>query len=212
MKIAIFGATGRIGSRIVNEALDRGHEVTALVRKPQDFHEAKLHLRVAKADLFKAQDVESRVFDHDAVVCAYSNTQGAAPSTLSEIVVPLTIGMKHAGVKRLLIVGGAGSLIAASGLQLVDSPDFPAAYKAAALAHRDGLNLYKKEVELEWTYLSPAAEIEPGKRTGIFRTGTNRLLTDTSGRSFISMEDYAIAVIDELENPLHIRQQFTVAY
>ncbi len=213
MKIAIFGANGRIGSRIVNEALNRGHEVTALVRKPQDFNqEDRLHLKVARADLFKAQDVESGVFDHDAVVCAYNNTQGAAPASIAEIVVPLTIGMKYANVKRLLIVGGAGSLITASGVQLVETPEFPAAYKATALAHRDALNLYKKEVELKWTYLSPAAEIMPGDRTGIYRTGTNQLLLDADGKSFISMEDYAIAVVDELENPLHIMQQFTVAY
>jgi putative NADH-flavin reductase len=97
-------------------------------------------------------------------------------------------------------------------MQLVDTPNFPVEYKSTALAHRDALKLYQNEKELEWTYISPAAEILPGTRTGIFRTGTDQLLTDEQGKSFISMEDFAIAVIDEIENPKHIRQRFTVAY
>ena len=106
MKIAIFGAGGRIGSRIVNEALSRGHEVTAVVRHPENYTVEALHLKVAKGDLFNSQDVESGVFNHDAVVCAYNYTHGATPSTFSEIAAPLLSGMKQAGVKRLLVVGG----------------------------------------------------------------------------------------------------------
>jgi len=212
MKIAIFGASGRIGSRIVNEALNRGHEVTAVARHPENYTLEKPHLRVARGDLFNSQDVEAAVFDHDAVVCAYNFTHGAQPSTFSEITTPLLNGLKQAGVKRLLIVGGAGSLEVSPGVQLVDTPDFPPAYKPAALAHREALKIYRQEKDIQWTYLSPAAEIVPGERTGKFRTGKDQLITGADGHSWISMEDYAVAVIDELETPMHTRERFTVGY
>ncbi|MDP9080148.1 MAG: NAD(P)-dependent oxidoreductase [Bacteroidota bacterium] len=212
MKIAIFGATGNIGSRIVTEALNRGHDVTAIVRHPENYKCEAPHLRVAKGDLFNTQDVEAAVFNHDAVVSAYNFTKGATPSTIVEVTVPLLNGLKQAGVKRLIVVGGAGSLEVAPGKQLVDQPDFPAEFKAAALAHRDALKEYQKEKELEWTYISPAAYIEPGERTGNFRTGKDQLITDETGKSHISMEDFAVAIIDEIMNPQHIRERFTVGY
>lgn len=212
MKIAIFGAGGHIGSRIVNEALSRGHDVTALVRHIENYNADRPHLYAAQADLFVTQDVEAGTFDHDAVVCSYSNTKGAAPSSIAEITVPLLAGLKFANVRRLIIVGGAGSLEVAPGIQLVDTPGFPEAYKAVALAHREALKLFQVEKEIEWTYLSPSAGIAPGERTGVFRTGSTQLLTDAQGKSFISMEDYAVAVLDELEKPNHIREQFTVGY
>jgi putative NADH-flavin reductase len=212
MKIVVFGAGGRIGSRIIAEALDRGHDVTAAVRHPEDYTGEMPHLKVTKADLFKTQDVETAAFDHDAVVCAYGNTRGLPASTITEVATPLITGLKQANVKRLIIVGGAGSLEISPGVQLVDTPGFPEAYKPSALAAREALKIYQKEKELEWTYFSPAAEISPGDRTGKFRTGTNKLLTGAQGKSFITMEDYAVAVIDELENPLHIRAQMTIGY
>jgi uncharacterized protein len=212
MKIAIFGASGRIGSRIVNEALHRGHDVTAVARHPEDYTVVLPRLHVTRGDLFNTQDVEAAVFDHDAVVCAYNATKGAAPSSFSELTVPLLNGLKQAHVKRLLVVGGAGSLEVSPGVQLVDTPDFPEAYKPSALAHREALKIYQQEKDIEWTYLSPAAEIAPGERTGKFRTGKDELLIGPDGHSFISMEDYAVAVIDELETPMHIRERFTVAY
>ena len=212
MKIAVFGAGGRIGSRIVDEALNRGHDVSAVVRHPEDYTKIHEHLKVAKADLFNSQDVETGAFDQDVVVSAYNYTKGANPSTITELAVPLINGLKQAHVKRLIIVGGAGSLEVAPGKQLVDTPDFPAAYKPSALAHREALKIYQKEKELEWTYISPSAEIAPGIRTGKFRTGTNQLLTDAQGRSFITMEDYAVAVVDEIETPMHVREQMTVGY
>jgi uncharacterized protein len=212
MKIAVFAASGRIGSRIVNEALNRGHDVTAVVRHPEDYKLIHEHLKVAKGDLFNAQDVETGAFDQDTVVSAYSNTNGAPPSTIAELAVPLIKGLKQAHVKRLIIVGGAGSLKVASGGDLVDTPNFPTEYKTAALAQRDALKLYQNETQLEWTYISPAAETAPGERTGKFRTGTNQLLSDAQGKSFITMEDYAVAVVDEIETPMHVREQMTVAY
>lgn len=212
MKIAVFAASGRIGSRIVIEALKRGHDVTAIVRHPENYTLIHDHLKVAKGDLFDSQDVETGAFDQDAVVSAYSNTKGAPASTIAELPIPLIAGLKQARVKRLIIVGGAGSLEVSPGTQLVDTPNFPVEYKSAALAHRDALKIFKNEKELEWTYISPAAEIAPGERTGKFRIGGSQLLTNDAGKSFISMEDYAIAVLDEIENPAHIREQMTLAY
>lgn len=213
MKIAIFGANGRIGSRIVKEALNRGHEVSALTPHPENYIFEAPHLHVARSNIFDRQSVESGVFDHDAVVSAYNYKPGiTAPSTIAEVATPLLSGLKHAGVKRLLVVGGAGSLFVSPGLQLVDTPDFPPAYKPSALAHRDALNIYRQEKEIAWTYLSPAAEIAPGERTGKFRTGKDDLIVDANGKSFISMEDYAVAVMDELETPMHVRERFTVGY
>jgi putative NADH-flavin reductase len=212
MKIAVFGAGGRIGSRIVKEALDRGHDVTAIVRHPENYTLIHDHLKVAKGSLFDPQDVETGAFDQDAVVSAYSNTKGAPASTIAELPMPLIKGLKQAHTKRLLIVGGAGSLEVAPGTQLVDTPNFPVEYKSTALAHRDALKLFQNEKELDWTYVSPAAEIAPGERTGKFRVGGSQLLKDEHGKSFISMEDFAIAIVDEIENPAHIKGQMTVAY
>jgi len=212
MKIAVFGAGGRIGSRIVDEALNRGHDVTSVVRHPENYTKIHTHLKVAKGDLFNSQDVETGAFDQDAVVSAYSPAAGVPPSTITELAVPLINGLKQAHVKRLIIVGGAGSLEVAPGLQLVDTPDFPAIYKPVSLAHREALKIYQKENDLDWTFVSPSAVIEPGERTGKFRTGTNQLLSDANGKSFITMEDYAVAVIDEIESPLHVREVMTVGY
>jgi putative NADH-flavin reductase len=212
MKIAVFGAAGRIGSRVVTEALNRGHDVTAVVRKPETYTVIHQHLKVAKGDIFESQSVEGGVFDHDAVVSAYSPGGGAAPSSIAELVLPLTRGLIQAGVKRLVVVGGAGSLEVSPGVQLVDTPTFPAEYKAVSSAHRDALKAYQKVDELDWTYVSPSAEIMPGQRTGKFRIGTTQLLTDEQGKSHISMEDFAIAIVNEIEKPQFIKKQFTVGY
>ena len=212
MKIAVIGAGGRIGSRIIKEAINRGHDVTAVVRHPENYTPISEHLKVAKGDIFDSQDVETIAFDQDVVVSAYSNTHGVPASTIAEVAVPLINGLKQAHVKRLIIVGGAGSLEVSPGVQLVDTPDFPDAYKPVALAHREALKKYQQEKDLEWTYISPAAGMVPGERTGKYRTGKDQLLTDENGRSFISMEDFAIAVVDEIEQPKHIRERFSVGY
>jgi putative NADH-flavin reductase len=212
MKIAVFGAGGRIGSRIVDEALRRGHDVTAAVRQPEKYTRIHEHLKVAKGDLFNSQDVETAAFNQDAVVVSYSPTNGAPASTLTEVVTPIINGLRQAHIKRLIIVGGAGSLEVAPGVQLVDTPDFPEAYKAVALAHREALKAYQKTTDLDWTFASPSAEIMPGERTGKFRTAKNQLLVDANGKSHISMEDYAVGIIDEIENPMHIREVFTIGY
>ena len=212
MKIAIFGAGGRIGSRIVDEALNRGHDVTAVVRHPENYTKIHEHLKVAKADLFKSQDVETGAFNQDAVVSAYSPAAGVPPSTITEVAPTLINGLKQAHVTRLIVVGGAGSLEVAPGKQLVDTPDFPEAYKPASLAHREALKIYQKEKDLDWTFVCPSAVIMPGERTGKFRTAANQLLTAENGKSYISMEDFAAGIIDEIENPMYIREIFTIGY
>jgi putative NADH-flavin reductase len=208
MKVVLFGASGMIGSRILQELVDRGHDVTAVVRNPEKITEAGV--RVLEGDVTVESTVASTIKGADAVISAYAPPQGHEEA-LVEATQSLVAGMNQAGVKRLIFVGGAGSLEIQPGVQLVDTPNFPEAFKAIALAHCDVLPVLKKS-SIDWSYLSPAAFIQPGRRTGNFRIGGTRLVTDDKGESRISAEDYAIALVDELENPTHVRQQFTVAY
>jgi len=202
MKIAIIGATGNVGTRLTDEALRRGHTVTALARQA-----SKLPARdgvVAKdIDVSNAQVLADALRGSDVVISTVRFLQATASQ--------ITDAVKAAGVKRLLVVGGAGSLYIAPGKQLVDTPEFPDAYKAEASAGRDFLNALKKETSLEWTFLSPSALFTPGERTGKFRLGKEDLLATADGSS-ISMEDYAIAMLDEIEQPEHVRERFTVGY
>lgn len=202
MKIALFGAGGMIGQRIAAEARSRGHSVTALGRSD---------------DVTDAETVAAAVAGHDAVVSAVGPGSGPAaqPSgLLSTAAHALLSGLTQAGVRRLVVVGGAGSLEIAPGKQLVDQPDFPAAWRPVALAHRDALEIYRRAQgpELDWTYVSPAALIAPGVRTGRYRVGGDRLLVDEKGQSRISAEDFAVAIVDELESPKGVRKRITVAY
>lgn len=208
MKVVLFGASGMIGSRILKELQARGHQVTAAVREPSKLNAAGLDVR--QSDILDPKSVEQVSKGADAVISAYS--PGVTdPSTLSAATKSLIAGVTAAGVRRLLMVGGAGSLEVAPGLHLVDAPDFPPDWKSIALAHRDALALLKNS-DLDWTSLSPAAMIEPGVRTGTFRTGKDELISDSKGESRISAEDYAVALVNELESPGNIRQRFTVGY
>lgn len=211
LKIALFGATGTIGSRIAAEAARRGHEVTALARNPARVPADVANLKAAQADLLDAASVGAAVRGHDIVASAYAPPQGdeAALATATRALVE---GVRAAGVKRLVVVGGAGSLEVAPGKQLVDTEGFPVAYKPVALAHRDAFDYYRGVADLDWTFFAPAALIAPGERTGQFRTGTGALLADAEGNSRISAEDYAIAFVDELEQGRFVRQIATVAY
>ena len=213
MKLALIGATGFVGSAILQEALNRGHEVTAIVRDPEKL---KPHpkLRSQKGDVYKEDEVARFVAGHDVVVSAF-NPGWRNPDIYQQQVKGtrgIINGVKKAGVKRLLFVGGAGSLEVKPGVQAVDLPEFPAEYKQGALATREALNQLRKESGLDWSFLSPSADLSPGQRTGKFRLGTDQLLTDSKGESRISVEDYAMAMIDEVERPTHIRQRFTVGY
>ena len=213
MKVALIGATGFVGSRILSEALNRGHEVTAIVRNPEKLPQHP-RLKAAKCDVSDEEAVAVIVAGHDAVISAFNPSRVSRDDNTPQIggMRSLIAGMKKARVKRLLVVGGAGSLEIAPGLQLVDTPDFPPLWKAGALATREVLYILRSEQELEWCFLSPSAVLEPGQRTAHFRLGTDQLLKDSAGQSRISLEDYAVAMIDELENPRQIRRRFTVGY
>ncbi len=213
MKIALIGATGFVGSAILHEALHRGHEVTAIVRHPEKVKpHPKLHPQ--QGDVYNGDEVARLVVGHDAVISAF-NPGWSNPDIYNQQVKgtrSIIDGVKKAGVRRLLFVGGAGSLEVKPGVQSVDLPGFPTEYKQGALATREALNMLRKETSLEWSFLSPSADLSPGQRTGRFRLGTDQLLRDANGESRISAEDYAMAMIDEVEKPTHIRQRFTVGY
>ena len=213
MKIALIGATGFVGSAILREALDRGHEVTAIVRHPEKV-QPHVKLRPQKGDVYNADEVARLVAGHDVVISAF-NPGLSDPDIYNHQVKgteAIIKGVKQAGVKRVLWVGGAGSLEVKPGVQGVDTPEFPKDWKSGALATREALHMLRKETGLEWSFLSPSADLSPGQRTGKFRLGKDQLLVDASGKSRISIEDYAMAMIDEVEHPRHIRQRFTVGY
>lgn len=210
MKIAIIGSTGTIGQRIVKEALERGHQVTAIVRDTAKATLQDANLSIVVGDILKADSIAAAVTGHDVVISAYG-PQFGAEATLIEATQSLIDGVKQSGTRRLITVGGAGSLEVAPGLQLVDTPAFPDAWKPIGLAHRDALGVLRSS-DVNWTNVSPAALIEPGERTGAYRTGKDSLLANEQGESRISAEDYAVALLDEAEKPQHICSRFTVAY
>jgi len=214
MHILLFSASGNIGSRILSEALNRGHKVTAAVRHPEKLILTHKNLTVRKGDILDEKSVAALAKGHDVVVSAYgpAHDDPNGPATYTKAANALINGLKKAGVKRLLAVGGAGSLYVAPGTQLVDTPDFPTAWRAGASGLRDALEVFKKETELEWTFFSPAIMIQPGTRTGKYRLGKDEPVYDSKGESNISIEDYAAAMLDEIEKPRHIRQRFTVGY
>jgi uncharacterized protein len=213
MKIALVGATGFVGSAILKEALDRGHEVAAIVRNPEKLTpQANLHPK--KGDVYNEDEMARLVTGYDAVISAF-NPGWSNPDIYNQQVKgtrSIINGVKKAGVKRLLFVGGAGSLEVKPGVQSVDLPGFPTEYKQGALATREALNMLRNETNLEWSFLSPSADVFPGQRTGQFRLGADQLLTNAQGESRISVEDYAMAMIDEAEKPKYIRRRFTVGY
>ena len=213
MKVAIIGASGNVGSAIRDEALARGHQVTAVVRHPEKITVKNPKLTVAKGDVL-ADDVAKLVKGQDAVISAY-NPGWANPNIAPDTGVAykaIVEGVKKSGVKRLLIVGGAGSLEVSPGVQLIDTMQVPDVIKGAILALREVLYTLRKEKDLDWTFLSPAATISPGERTGKFRLGKDQVVKDANGDSKISIQDYAVAMLDELEKPKHSRERFTVAY
>ncbi|OQW30503.1 MAG: 3-beta hydroxysteroid dehydrogenase [Nitrospira sp. SG-bin1] len=213
MNIALIGATGFVGSGILREALTRGHEITALVRDPEGLTPHP-RLRAQKADVYDVADVARLVAGHDAVISAF-NPGWSNPDIYNlqlKGTRAIIDGVKKAGVKRLLFVGGSGSLEVKPGVQGVDLPGFPEQYKQGALATREALTMLREETSLEWSVLSPSADLFPGERTGQFRLGTDQLLRDANGESRISIEDFAVAMLDEAERPAHVRRRFTVGY
>jgi putative NADH-flavin reductase len=212
-KIMLIGSSGMVGQRVLHEALNRGHHVTALVRDTSGTGEHRAELDYHTGDIFKPETIATAAVDHDVVVSAYGPGQGD-PNLVVKAAHALIEALTRVEPIRLIAVSGAGSLEVKPGVQLVDAPDFPREWRAVALAHRDALDVYRKAgmAEFDWTALSPAALLEPGTRTGKYRTGTDQLLVDDKGKSYISAEDFAVAVVDEIEKPRFQGQRFTAAY
>lgn len=207
MKIALIGATGNVGAKLLAEALDRGHQVTAIVSDAAKLPDHAC-LTGVSADATNADALAEHAAGHDLVISAYNpgrDTAGIATRAIMD-------GVKRVGIGRFLVVGGAGSLKLPNGERVVDQPGFPAEWKAGALATSAFLDQLRGETELDWVFLSPAAMLAPGERTGRYRVGKDDLLTDDAGESRISLEDYAVAMLDEAEQPKHHRERFTVAY
>lgn len=203
MKLALFGATGRVGSRLLREAVARGHKVTAFSRQASA-QEALDGVTWVAADLESDADLAALLVGHDAMLTAVHFTDVGA-----ERFVELA---RAAAIPRLLATGGAGTLMTASGLPLLETPEFPPHVRPEAEAGRRFLNTLKGVADLEWVFLSPSMLILPGERTGQFRLGKDDLLIGADGQSRISMEDFAVAMLDELEQPRHSRERFTVGY
>lgn len=213
MKIALIGATGFVGAPVLAELLARGHQVSALARTPSKIA-PQPGLSVLAADALDAAQVAQAVAGHDAVISAYNPGWGEAQihDLFLQGSQAILDGAKQAGVKRVLVVGGAGSLFVAPGLQLVDTPEFPAAYKQGALAARELLNRLKTESALDWSFVSPPIALAPGARTGQYRLGADELLPGQGDQpAGISVPDLAVAIVDEIEQPRHVQRRFTVA-
>ncbi len=203
MRIALIGATGNVGTKILDEALSRGHEVTGIARHTEKL-KARKGLTPKQADLADEKKLAEAVRGHDAIVVSvrYQNND----------VLKSFAAAKAAGVKRVVLVGGAASLEASPGVRLLDTPGFPAEIKIEAQPAAEALNRVRQEKTLDWTFVSPSIMLVPGQRTGKFRIGGEQVLKDAKGDSRISQEDLAVAILDELEKPRHIRKRFTVGY
>lgn len=216
MKIALIGATGFVGTHLLEEALQRGHEVTVIVRDPSKIGNPSEKLTVVKGDIKHVAELAAQLKGNDVVVSAF-NPGWTNPNIYDDFIAgskDIQAAVEQSGVKRLITIGGAGSLYI-DGKQLVDSPDFPAEYKAGATAARDYLNMLKENTVLDWTFFSPAIEMHPGittGRTGKFRLGTENPVFNESGRSILSVQDLAVVIIDEAENAQFLKKRFTAAY
>ena len=202
MRVALIGASGNAGSRILSELVSRGHSVAAIVRNP-DAVPKLANVKAKKGDVYDQAGLAELLQGHDAVISSVHFTASDPAKLIAAV--------REAGVKRYLVVGGAGSLDVAPGLKLIDAPDFPEAYRSEATAGAAFLDRLRQDQDLDWTFLSPSAMFVPGERTGVFRLGLDQLIANEAGSS-ISFEDFAIALVDELEKPTHIRRRFTVGY
>ena len=214
-KTALIGASGFVGSAILKELLSRGYHVEALVRNPENVKVENTRLTVKKVDVADTKALASDLKGYDTVISAYN------PGWTNPDIYNLTLqnypriveAAKEAGVKRLLIVGGAGTLFCAPGLRVVDSGVIPAeiidGVKSLGKFYLDTLN---NEKSIDWVFFSPAGSLEPGEATGTYRLGKDDLIVDNEGKSRITVGDYAKAMVDELENPSHHQERFTIGY
>jgi len=203
MNIAHIGATGKVGSKILEELLRRGHTVTAISRHPEKAP-ASAKVTAALGDIAEPEKLAAIVKGHEAVITSAPFLPGSSRKLLDAI--------HRSGVKRYIAVGGAGSLEVAPGKLLKDSAQIPAEWLPAINEGAELLRLLRSDKQLDWTFFSPAALIGPGERTGKFRLGGDQLIVGADGKSSISYDDYAIALVDEIEKPQHIRTRFTIGY
>lgn len=213
--VTLIGASGFVGTAILNELLARGHKVTAVVRNPEKLSVSSPDLNTVKADVADTDALANACKGKDAIISAY-NPGWSNPNIYEETLrnYPLILeAAKKSGVKRLLCVGGAGTLFCAPGLRVVDSGAIPDTIMGGVKSLGEFyLNTLVNEKDIDWVFFSPAGTLEPGKRTGQFRLGKDDLIVDENGNSHISVEDYAVAMVDELENPKHHYERFTIGY
>ena len=214
LQIVVFGGTGNIGQRIVREALDRGHEVTVVSRDPSRVKEKHARLKAVQGNVLDAQSVAKIAQGQDVVVSAIGADRANTPDYAiyrkageSLVGALRTLG---SAAPRLIVVGGAGSLEVAPGVLLISR--IPERFRAEVHGQKDALDYYRTVTDVKWTYVSPAGSISPGKRTGQFRLGGDQLVTDAKGDSKISIEDYAVALVDEAEQAKHVGKRFTIGY
>ena len=213
--VTLIGASGFVGTALLNELLARGHKVTAVVRNPEKINVSNPYLAIVKTDVSDTDALTEACKGKDAIISAY-NPGWTNPHIYEDTLrnYPLILqAAKQSGVSRLLCVGGAGTLFCAPGLRVVDSGAIPDAILGGVKSLGEFyLNTLMNEKDIDWVFFSPAGTLEPGKRTGKFRLGKDDLIVDENGKSHISVEDYAMAMVDELENPKHHVERFTIGY
>ena len=203
MKVSLIGATGNAGSRILAELARRGHHVTAIVRHPDKVPQLD-GVIAQNGDANRIDDLASMLRGHDVVVSSLHFLDGQADKLIGAV--------RQARVPRYVVVGGAGSLVNGNGVKLIDAGGVPEPYQAESRAGCDFLDLLRQTTDVDWTFVSPSAQFVAGERTGVFRIGADTALRDANGRSWISYEDYAVALVHEIEQPRHSRSRFTVGY
>lgn len=215
-KVAVIGATGFVGTQVVKELVNRGYSVNALARNTSKIEESE-NVKAVTADIYNTAELSEILKGNDAVISAF-NPGWTNPNIFEDFLKgaeSIEKAVEKAGVKRYITVGGAGSLYIAEGLQLIDTPEFPAEIKPGAEAARQYLEMIRKNEKLDWTFFSPAIEMHQGTagvRKGTYRTALENPVFDENGRSVLSVEDVAVALVDELENNQFVKQRFTAAY
>jgi uncharacterized protein len=214
LKVVLFGATGNVGRRIASEALNRGDEVVGVVRDPAHAHSPDPRLTLVKGDATDAESVNRVARGADVVVSAISprpDSHGLPAPSLASAARALIDGTREAGVRRLVVVGGSSTLEVSPGIRLMDTPAVPEEFQHEAREHADALALYRAEGgDLDWAVIRPAADFHPGERTARYRTTDGELPVNEEGQSQVSFEDYAVALVDELEQPKHHREAYGV--
>lgn len=215
-KVAVIGATGFVGTQVVKELANRGYSVNALARNTSKIEESE-NVKAVTADIYNTAELSEILKGNDAVISTF-NPGWTNPNIFEDFLKgaeSIEKAVEESGVKRFITVGGAGSLYITENLQLIDTPEFPAEIKPGAEAARQYLEMIKKNENLDWTFFSPAIEMHQGTagvRKGTYRTALENPVFDENGRSVLSVEDVAVALVDELENNQFVKQRFTAAY